>query len=325
VRVASLSLVLASLTCLFTAPALADPVAQPAEESVERSRAAGEGASGVGQSWHKRSWEAAAFETTVVAPMGERLKENERIGTYKQPRWTANRRFPTTRIYVAPAGTLNLEYWLTPKIDLSNAGATTYKSMYEAEFGLGNRLQLDLYMTVEQSAAAAADRKNKMGDVAVTEEKLELRYALADWGQIYSNPTLYAEVARSSAAAPRFELKLLLGDELSQRWHWGVNLIWEREMLADLVQEYAATGGLSYTVEDMLLSAGLEFQAKVYDHVKRRFKADKYAIMAGPSLSWRPVPPMRVLLVGLFGARVDRNKNVSKAAAEPTLIVGWEL
>ena len=42
------------------------------------------------------SYEARA----VVPPEPGTLHEEERIGSYGQPRWTAHRRFPTTRVYV---------------------------------------------------------------------------------------------------------------------------------------------------------------------------------------------------------------------------------
>jgi len=52
-----------------------------------------------------------------VTVEGERvpeLFEEQRIGSYQQPRWTATRRFPTTRVYVVPEGKVEFEYWLRP-------------------------------------------------------------------------------------------------------------------------------------------------------------------------------------------------------------------
>src|SRR3954468_17727421 len=37
--------------------------------------------------------------------------DDQPVGSYHQPEWTARRRFPTTRVYVIPAGTVAAEYW----------------------------------------------------------------------------------------------------------------------------------------------------------------------------------------------------------------------
>ena len=50
---------------------------------------------------HPRSWEMPEI---LVEGKGHRLKEEQRIGEYRQPRWTATRRFTTTRVYVIPKG-----------------------------------------------------------------------------------------------------------------------------------------------------------------------------------------------------------------------------
>jgi hypothetical protein len=56
--------------------------------------------------------------------------------------------------------------------------------------GLGHRLQLDLYLQTEQAGHQAP--------LEIGAEKVELRWALADWGVIPLNPTLYAEFVRNN-------------------------------------------------------------------------------------------------------------------------------
>src|SRR5262245_17120649 len=56
-----------------------------------------------------RSWELPPV--TVVGESPSSLREEERIGPYGQPRWTAARRFPTTRVYVIPEGKVEVEGW----------------------------------------------------------------------------------------------------------------------------------------------------------------------------------------------------------------------
>ena len=297
--------------CLMCATAQAQPVVQPAEESADQAPPAS--SPQTSEETRQQAWEQPAYQTVVT---GQQLREEERIGDYHQPRWTASRRFPSTRIYVLPRGTLNGEYWITPRIPLNDGDGVRFKSMYELEYGLGYRLQLDLYLTTEQ--------KGVDGPIALTEEKIELRYALADWGVIPANPTLYAEVVRRSAAPPKVELKLLLGDEIAPHWHWGANLVWERAVGGNLKHEYAITAALSYSAIDMYLSLGVELVGKMYDHVGSRFDPDQYTLMAGPSIQWRPVAPMRILLVALFGANHNELTHTTTPLAEPTMIVSWQ-
>src|SRR5262249_60835558 len=40
--------------------------------------------------------------------------DSMRVGTYGQPAWTTQRPFPTTRVYVQPEGTYQLEQWARP-------------------------------------------------------------------------------------------------------------------------------------------------------------------------------------------------------------------
>src|ERR1043165_5534334 len=84
---------------------------------------------------------------TVTAPIQRTISEiydgNEKVGSYGQPRWTTQRRFSETRAYVIPAGTFEFEYWNIVEVP-KNAGVTTSEQRFEAEIGLGNRLQFDL-------------------------------------------------------------------------------------------------------------------------------------------------------------------------------------
>lgn len=147
------------------------------------------------------------------------LHEAQRIGDYNQPRWTATRHFPGTRVYVVPAGSVGAEWWLDYKQSLSDRRAARYRSRYELESGLGHRLQLDVYLQTEQSGHHAP--------IKLAAEKVELRYALADWGVIPLNPTLYLELVRNHDDYPVDELKALFGEELAPRWHMGMNLVFE--------------------------------------------------------------------------------------------------
>ena len=139
------------------------------------------------------------------------LRDDDRIGSYAQPRWTADRLFSETRVYVIPKGKVEFEYWLKTKSRKN--GPTSFTQMYEAEFGLPGRLQLDLY--------ANSNKTGSEGAASFNETQVELRYAFADWGKIWGNPTAYVEWKQESEGPDVAEVKLLLGGQIASGWHWG--------------------------------------------------------------------------------------------------------
>ena len=320
----TLFLLTSFVLCLSTTIALAQetvpqPAAAAAEEAAKKQEQQQAGQQPSQQpTGHQRSWEAEpVYEEEVT---GQKvLKEEDHIGDYKQPRWTAARRFPTTRIYVMPAGTLQLEYWLETTVDLRGDDPTKIRTQYEVETGLGHRLQLDFYLTIMQIGG--------LGKMELEEQKIELRYALADWGVIPTNPTLYLEFARQNDGPPKIEAKILLGGEIVRRWHWGANLVFEGEIMGDDLEfEYNVSLAFAYTLLDQLLSLGLEVTGATTDTSGNRFAFENYEILAGPSIQWRPTPPMHIDLVALFGAEIEKDGGVSSTIplAKPMLVVGWE-
>ncbi len=240
-----------------------------------------------------RSWELPPIEVT-----GEplpRLVEEQRIGAYAQPRWTATRRFPTTRVYVVPEGKAVCEYWLRAQRD----GKTTkYREMFEFEVGLPYRLQLDFYYRTEQKVRGDTYGPRENSSSA------ELRYALADWGVLPANPTVYLEYIRRDEKPDKFEAKLLLGGELVSRWHWGLNLVGEWELGGEEEHEYALTGGLSYTVTDSVFSLGLEGKAVVADVKEDRGNYEENYLI-GPSVQIKPLPMFVLNVAPLVGITQD--------------------
>ena len=161
-----------------------------------------------------RSWELPA--TVVIGKRLPRLREEDRVGDYGQPRWTAHRRFPSTRVHVVPPGKVELEHW-TRVQSPAGGGPSKVETEYEIEFGLPGRFQIDLY--------AVTDKTGSEGTLAWAEQKFEVRYALADWGELWGNPTLNLEWVERNAEPDVVEGKLLLGGELCEAWHWGSNLV----------------------------------------------------------------------------------------------------
>ena len=233
---------------------------------------------------HLPAWELPAVTVVGNPP----LRAEDRVGPYEQPRWTVDRRFPGTRVYVVPDGTVEFEYWT--RADVPRHGAAELQHMFELEFGLPYRFQLDLYGIVRNHG----DSQNFFDNA------IELRWALADWGKLWGNPTLYAEYANIDEDPDKVELKLLLGDELAPRWHWGQNILWEAQTGGEREYEYGWTGGLSYTVIDSKLDVGGELQVSFYDvHGDRG--SYTHEVFLGPSVQFRPMARAHLNFAPLIG------------------------
>lgn len=236
------------------------------------------------------SWEAPA-----IIVEGKRLspfREDDLIGSYGQPRWTAHRRFVGTRVYVSPAGQIDFEQWFRWKDKKDEPDELVAQS--ELEFGLGHRLQLDVYLITRQTD----DEPTKVDNA------LELRYAFADWGKIWGNPTLYLEWKSQDSDPDVIETKLLLGGNIAPGWHWGTNLVWEQETGGAQETVYELTCGVSQTLSDMKFSWGLETKLEWADENGSRGDYSK-DFRLGPSFQWRPQPQMHIDFAPLFGLTSD--------------------
>jgi hypothetical protein len=220
------------------------------------------------------------------------LQDEQLVGPYNQPEWTTARRFPGTRVYLQqmPWET-GFEQWVRFRHFRDGTSQTRFQE--EFEIGLPHRFQVDLYETwsVDQDGRANHD-----------EYSAEVRYALADWGKIPLNPTLYLEYAQHNRAANTLEGKLLFGTDFSPRWHWGLNLVCEQELSRTKNTELAVSQGLGYTLIDQKFSAGVEME---YFHEKAKGSPAENAFLIGPSLQWRPTPRVHIDLAPLIGCTHD--------------------
>ncbi|MBL8857140.1 MAG: transporter [Planctomycetes bacterium] len=252
-----------------------------------------------------RSWE---LPPSVVE--GERwspFRDSDLIGDYGQPRWTSRRLFPTTRVYVMRPGQFDFEFW--QRVKTPKRGPSTVETQYEFEVGLPGRFQFDYYLVTERSGSD--------GTTDISEVKYELRYALADWGKLPWNPTLYAEWKSVSGGPDGYEAKLLLGDEVAPGWRVGANLVYERNVSGDLANEYQVTMGVSRTIIDEKFSLGAELRASLTDVHGDRGDFEK-ELEIGPSLQWRPVPNMHIDFAPLVGIGSDSRR------ADIFFVMGWE-
>ena len=246
-------------------------------------------------------------ETYVTGQQVSDLREEDRIGPYGQPEWTAHRRFPFTRVYVRPPGTFSFEYWVRPTIP-KEGGSADVRTQYEFELGLPGRWQMDLYLNQNKSGSEG-EMKN--------ENAFELRYALADWGKLWGNPTLYGEYKSRDAEVDVVEFKFLVGDELSSSWHWGSNLYLEREVGGTGENDYGFTAGLSKTLDDQRFSLGLELKIEYIDLSASRGEYEKVFLL-GPSAQYRPTRHVHMDLAPLIGMGPD------SPALQALFVVGYE-
>ncbi len=231
-----------------------------------------------------------------VSPTG--LAQDTRLGPYRQPEWTTDRRWARVRSYVLPPWQLEFESWYRGRFRKKGQGD---RHLFQEEIGIGlpHRFMLDFYLNFEDTP----DR-----DLHFKETQVELRYALADWDCLPLNPTLYLEYKLHDALDEPdvIEGKLLLSDDLACRWQYGVNLTYERELAGEEEEVLGATAALSYTVIDQRFSVGVEAQ-----YERATVKADRDEVeetfYLGPSFQIRFDNRTHLDIAPLFGLTEPSN------------------
>ena len=228
-------------------------------------------------------------EITGTAPAG--VRQELPVGPYGQPEWTTERAFSNSRVYVRPPGTVEFNQFWTPEFA---EGQVTHSFREEVEIGLPYRFQLDVYQNwgVER------------GDAFYKGSSVELRYALANWGKIPLNPTLYGEWSFNDHAPDVWELKLLLGQTFDHRWNWAANLTCEHETGGARERVFEMSSALTYALIDQTLNVGLEVL------FERATEADSrsdpaYAFLIGPSINVRPTRNTFITVSPQFGVTDD--------------------
>ena len=246
---------------------------------------------------------------TVTSLDRSLLSEEQPADDTGRPEWTGARRFAGTRIYIQKAPwEVGIESWW--RLKHKRDGSIAHRLLQEVEIGLPGRLQLDLYTDHEG---------DNDGRFHFQSFNVELRYALAEWGKIWGNPTLYAEYkfADKHWGPDVYEFKVLLGDQLAPRWHWGLNFVWEAEIGGEREQEFQVTGGASYSVIDGKLGVGIEtFYDR--DSVKnaRGSAADIFAV--GSSIQWRVTKNLHVDVNCMFGTNKASERQIGY------LVIGYD-
>ena len=198
--------------------------------------------------------------------------------------------FLTTRVYVRPPGSVELEYWWMPTVPRS--GPTEYQHQLELEVGLPGRFQVGFYLVANQEGSGEP--------TSLDEHKVEVRYALADWGQIPANPTFYVELDHRDDRPDVVETKLLLGDEIDEDWHWGVNLNFAHETGGEYENEYELTAAASRNLSGDRFALGAEMKAALVDTKVDRGDFEE-ELLVGPSLQYHATSEFHMGLATLIG------------------------
>ena len=229
-----------------------------------------------------------------IVVYGKRSQEEQLVGPCQQPEWTTARRFPSTRIYLQQQPyEIGVEQW--DRVRSFKDGTVEHRFSEELEVGLPYRFQMDLYYTWKYADQHAEP----------DEQAIEFRYAFADWGQLPMSPTLYVEYTFATHGEPdALEGKILLGDEMGQGWHYGVNLICEQGLWGSRATKLAASAALGRTILDRKLGLGIEVEYSHETEKGSRDSAEEWC-MLGPSVQWRITPKLHLDCAPLFGLSHD--------------------
>ncbi|HEV8394075.1 MAG TPA: hypothetical protein VGQ37_07365 [Vicinamibacterales bacterium] len=230
----------------------------------------------------------------------------------RQPQWTARPLFSETEVYVLPKGATALVFDLRPTTSAS--GPTVTRSAYRAEFGLPVRFQLGLHAT----GRTTGRQDGRIGNIDA--QALEMRWAVADWGRAFGNPTIQAGWTEASRGPDIGELKLLLGGGIGPAWHWGSNVAWTQEASGERAVDRAWSAGVSYAA-GRFASVGVETRLALVDRLAadgRSRTSMTRELLAGPSLQIRPARRLYLDVAALFGT------TTAAPRSRMALIAGWE-
>lgn len=246
----------------------------------------------------------------TLAPVMVRGKPDrqETVGPYNQPPWSAHGRFSSnTDVYVLPPYTfvVDLDYQAT----IPKHGKTGHLFTQEFELGLPCRFQLAYENNIEMTSR----------NTQVTAQTIEARYALADWGKIPLNPTLFAEykfgVGKDyerqedpddpvPGIPDAFEIRLLLGEQFGKDFQWALNIFHEQQTGGEREWETGFSQALSYAIRDDCLKTGIEMQFIRRTDAETR-SHPQYEFDLGPNFTWKPSRRTQLDLAMLFGTTRD--------------------
>lgn len=262
----------------------------------------------------RRLFGLAALVLATAAPaaaQGNQPTAGEPAPRDGQPEWTAARPFAESDVYVLPKGVSAFIFSLRPTRPAS--GATATESAYRADFGLPARFQLGVHAT-----GRAEGRDEAIGNIDA--QALEMRWAFAEWGRVWGNPTVEIGWTEASRGPDVATVKLLVGGGRANGWRWGGNAIWAQQAGAEREIERGVTAAAAYAA-GRFVSVGAEARVALTDRLVAgggSRTAMSHEFLAGPSLQFRPVRRLFIDLAPLFGGTVDSSRS------RTTILAGWQ-
>ena len=224
---------------------------------------------------------------------------------------------PLTTSYVLPPWTFY--FGTIYEGDAFREGPPDHLFTQEVELGLPYRFGV--------AAETSFERFN--GGGGPSSASIEARYALADWGKIPLNPTLFAEykfglgsIRHEEGPPPppgegeeengppkkpdAYEFRLLMADEFFNRWEWSMNMFFEKENTGDRGREWGAAQSILTPVllPREQLKMGVEMQYKNFT-VKDTRGDPQHSFVIGPTVAYRTSKNTRLDFSALGGVNDD--------------------
>ena len=225
--------------------------------------------------------------------------ESDLVGPASQPEWTTRRIFAETDVYVIPPGEIEFNQFYISSHSRHEKPGNLFET--ELEFGLPWRTQFDVEMNygIEE------------GNLTYDSTMIELPHALADWGKIPLNPAINAGWRFAAEDSDSYIFRLLLAEQFGEKFHFGANLSFERQVSGELETVYELNSALSYPLIDNKLALGVQLVVEYETAQEREFDVDDNAweteseysteVLLGPSLLYRPTRNIYLGLTPLFG------------------------
>jgi hypothetical protein len=225
--------------------------------------------------------------------------ESDLVGPAKQPEWTARRVFAETDVYVIPTGEFEFNQFFISSHPRHGNPESLFES--ELELGLPWRTQFDVEMNYGV----------REGKLTYDSTMIELPHALADWGKIPLNPAIDAGWRFKAEGADSYIFRALLAEQFGERFYFGANLSFERQLSGDLETGYELNSALNYRVIDRKLSVGAQLVVEYETAREREFDAEENEwetqsvhstqVLLGPSVLFRPTRNIYLGVTPLFG------------------------
>jgi hypothetical protein len=265
---------------------------------------------------------AANNSARAQASTEEVVIRGDDIGSaYGAPGAFSRTRFaPLTTAYVLPPWTFYVGQIYEG--DGFRHGPPDHLFTEEVEMGLPYRF----------GVAAEANFERFNGGGGASSASIEGRYALADWGKIPLNPTLFVEYKfgvgpirheeimppagaggeeeEEEGGPPQrpdaYEVRLLLADEFFQRIEWALNGFFEKENTGDRGREwgFAQSAVTPILLPREQLKVGVEMLYKNFT-VKDTRGDPEHTFVVGPTVAFRTSQSTRFDVSTLFGCTDD--------------------